>query len=145
MARPQRAQINASPGVANLEEIEGLLQASTIAPSLRHLVKLRVSQINGCAFCVGMHTDEARDDGESNERLDKLVVWRHVRCYTAPEMAALDWAEALTTRGGGADLDSLHTTLEAHFGSEEIAALTMIVVMINSWNRLQIAVHNTTF
>lgn len=131
--------------MAGLETVEDGLADNGVPPALRHLIKLRVSQINGCALCVRMHSREARDDGETQARLDDLVVWRQVPSFTAPERAALAWAEALTTRGGGAALAGLHGDLEAHFGKEDIAALTMMVVMINSWNRLQIAVHNTTF
>lgn len=125
--------------------VEALLDASKLNGLLRHLVKLRVSQINGCAYCVSMHTKEARADGESNERLDHLVVWRQVDLYSDAEKAALAWAEALTTRGEGADLDVLHGALAQHFSSDEIDLLMLVVVMINTWNRLQIANHNATF
>lgn len=125
--------------------VEALLDASKLDGLLRHLVKLRVSQINGCAYCVGMHTKEAREDGESNDRLDHLVVWRQVALYSDAEKAALAWAEALTTRGEGADLGALHGALAQHFSSDEIDLLMLVVVMINTWNRLQIANHNATF
>ncbi|MEM7023228.1 MAG: carboxymuconolactone decarboxylase family protein [Pseudomonadota bacterium] len=141
----QRTHILRDPGIAKLEQIEAGLQQNGLPPLLRHLVKLRVSQINGCAFCVGMHTREAREDGETEDRLDRLVVWQHVRNFSPAERAALAWAEALTTRGEGADLGKLHNALEEHFSHDDIGALTMVVVMINSWNRLQIASHHPFF
>jgi len=125
--------------------IEGLLDASGFDPMLRHLVKLRVSQINECVFCVNMHTSEAREDGESNERLDHLVVWRHVDCFSDAEKAALAWAEALTCKGAGADLETLHQALLVHFSQDEIDTLMLVVLMINTWNRLQIATHQSSF
>lgn len=125
--------------------VETQLESSSLSPLLRHLVKLRVSQINGCAFCVNMHIREAREDQEKEARLDNLVVWREVDDYSDAERAALAWAEALTTHGTGASLGDLHDALTAHFGKEEIDALTLVIVMINNWNRLQIATHNATF
>ena len=140
-----RTHIMRDPGVAGLEKVEAGLQDNGLPPLLRHLVKLRVSQINGCAFCVDMHTREAREDGETNQRLDRLVVWRNVRDFSPAEMSALAWAEALTTRGDGADLAALHDQLAGHFSHDDIAALTMTTVMINSWNRLQVATHHGNF
>ncbi|MEQ9143694.1 MAG: carboxymuconolactone decarboxylase family protein [Parvibaculaceae bacterium] len=125
--------------------VEGLLASSGVDPLLRHLVKLRVSQINGCAYCVNMHTKEARDDGESNERLDHVIVWRNSGLFSDAEKAALAWSEAMTVPGQGADLDRLYGELTRHFSSEDIDALMLIVVMINSWNRLQVANHNASF
>lgn len=126
-------------------KVESLLDASGFDPMLRHLVKLRVSQINECVFCVNMHTSEARADGESNERLDHLVVWRDVDFYSDAEKAALAWAEALTVKGSGADLETLHNGLGQHFSSDEIDTLMLVVLMINTWNRLQIATHQQRF
>jgi len=126
-------------------KVEAVLDASGFDPMLRHLVKLRVSQINGCVFCVNMHTTEARADGETNERLDHLVVWRDVDFYSDAEKAALAWAEALTSKGAGTDIDQLHGALAVHFSAEEIDALMLVVVMINTWNRLQVATHQQRF
>src|SRR3546814_9320533 len=93
-------------------------------PLLRHLVKLRASQINGCAFCVKMHTAESRRDGETSERLDRLVVWRHVDDFSEREKAALAWTEALTNLDPTADQTALKRRLAEHFSDSEIAALT---------------------
>src|SRR3546814_8018274 len=93
-------------------------------PKLRHLVNLRASQINGCAFCVKMHTGEARRDGETAERLDRLIVWQHVDDFSEREKAALAWTEALTYLDRGADHAAVKRRLAEHFADPEIAALT---------------------
>lgn len=108
---------------------------------LHHLVQLRASQINGCAFCVKMHLREARADGETEERLDRLVVWRHVNDFDAREKAALAWTEALTRLQPDADPGVLRDGLQAHFDPRQIAALTADIAMINLWNRIQVANH----
>jgi len=131
--------------LGTFEKVEGQIAQSGLDVMLRHLVKLRVSQINGCAFCVEMHTREARDGGETDQRLDHLVVWREVDLFTDAEKAALAWAEALTVQGNGVSLDGLHEHLRHHFSDEDIATLCTVIVMINTWNRLQVASHNTRF
>lgn len=110
---------------------------------LRHLVHLRASQINGCAFCIRMHSHEAREDGETNARLDHLTGWRHMDDYTAAERAALAWTESLTRLGGDREPDygALRAELRQHFSDEQIAALTVEVSMINQWNRIAISRH----
>jgi AhpD family alkylhydroperoxidase len=126
--------------------IKALVTAETetakgIDPKLRHLVKLRASQINGCAFCVKMHLAEARQDGETQDRLDRVVVWEHVDEFDAREKAALAWTEALTYLDRGVDLEPLKQRLKQHFSDPEIAALTACVALINLWNRLMVATH----
>ena len=125
--------------------IEEIVKQSKFDPMLKHLVKLRVSQINGCAFCVDMHIREARADGEDQKRLDQLVVWQHVGLFSPAEKAAFAWAEALTTKGAASALDPLHAALQAYFDDDDIALLTLVVVMINNWNRLQIAAGYSAF
>jgi len=115
--------------------------ASGLDPVLRHLVKLRASQINGCAFCVKMHLAEARKDGETQERLDRLVVWRHVDDFSEREKAALAWTESMTRLDPDADRSALKQRLAQSFSDPEIAALTATIAMINLWNRLQVAAH----
>lgn len=124
-----------------LTDIEALLAEKGIDRGLNHLVKLRASQMNGCAYCVKMHTGEARRDGESNDRLDRLVVWRHVTDYTDEEKAAFAWTEALTALDAKADFAVLRAELRCHFSDEQIAVLTSLVSMINLWNRLAISNH----
>lgn len=136
---------NTAPQVLQgLGQVEALLGAGPLDAGLRHLVKLRVSQINGCAYCVDMHTREAREDGERQPRLDRLAIWRNAEGFGEAERAALAWAEALTDRRGD-DLEALHGALARHFSAEEIAALTAATVMINGWNRLMVASHHARF
>lgn len=123
------------------EGIEALLASKGFDTSLHHLVKLRASQINGCGFCVKMHTLEARRDGETDKRLDRLVVWRHVKDYTAAEKAALTWTEALTKLDPSCNYEGARAGLLAHFTEQQISVLTSIIVMINLWNRLQVSNH----
>ncbi|MBN9476398.1 MAG: alkylhydroperoxidase [Bordetella sp. SCN 67-23] len=110
-------------------------------PLLHHLVVLRASQINQCAFCVKLHIREAREDGETNERLDRLVVWEHVNDFTEREKAALAWTEALTVLDRRTDYAPLRARLREHFSDKEIAVLTSTIAMINLWNRLQVSMH----
>ncbi len=131
-------------GSAELAKVEGIIADSHLPAGIKHLVKLRVSQINGCVYCVGMHNKEARDDGEIQDRLDHLVVWRQCGKFSEPEMAALAWAEALTLHGPET-LEHLHDELERHFDHDTVGALTLSVVMINAWNRLAISMHGDTF
>ena len=106
---------------------------------LLHLVKLRASQINGCAFCIGMHTDEALRDGEPAERLTMLDAWQESSLYSDKERAALAWVEEVTLiADSGAGKDSFDA-LKPHFSDEEIAWLTLAIVQINSWNRMAIS------
>jgi AhpD family alkylhydroperoxidase len=120
---------------------EGAVIASGLPAGLRHLVKLRASQLNDCAFCVKMHAKEAREDGETNERLDRLTVWRHVSDFTAAEKAALAWTEALTQLPTHADLAPLRSQLREHFDDQQASALTGCIAMINLWNRLGVSAH----
>lgn len=119
--------------------VEQELAASGIEAQLRHLVKLRASQINQCAHCVKMHTAEARRDGETDDRLDRLVVWAHVSDFSAAEKAALAWTEALTVVDARTDYATLRAGLREHFSVAEITALTGAIAMINLWNRIQIS------
>ena len=125
--------------LAALTAVEEVIATQGIEPRLHHLVQLRASQMNKCAFCVKMHTRDARKDGESDERLDRLIVWRHVSDFTAREKAAFAWTEALTEPRDDRDLAALRAQLREHFSDSEISTLTAIVAMINLWNRIQIS------
>ena len=127
--------------IGALTKVHGALAAHKPDAMLEHLVQLRASQINGCGFCVKMHTGDARKDGETNERLDRLIVWRHVSDFSPAERAAFAWTEALTDLAGGHDLPALRAELRAHFSDEQIAVLTANIAMINLWNRIQISTH----
>lgn len=106
--------------------------------SITHLVQLRASQINQCAYCVKMHIEEARQEGETNGRLDRLAVWRHCDDYTPAERAALAWAEALTALDPRVDYAPLRAELREHFSESQIGALTVTVAMINR-NRIRVS------
>ena len=127
--------------MAALEAVERAIAARGIDPGLHHLMLLRASQINGCAFCVNMHARDARQAGETDHRLDHLIVWRHVNDFTPREKAAFAWTEALTELKPDTDYAGLRGELRAHFSEDEIATLTVIVAMINLWNRKQISNH----
>jgi AhpD family alkylhydroperoxidase len=119
-------------------QLEGLI-GQHVERKLLHLLKLRASQINGCAFCIGMHTDEALRDGEPVERLTMLDAWEESSLYSDKERAALAWIEEVTLiADSGASKESFDA-LKPHFSEEEIAWLTLAAVQINSWNRLAIS------
>lgn len=120
-------------------ELEKYLAASGLEHSLRELVKLRASQINGCAYCIDMHTKDARIAGETEQRLYALSAWRETPFYSDRERAALEWTEALTLLSESGVSDSLYEKARAHFSEEELVTLTMAVIAINGWNRLAIS------
>ncbi|NIA70070.1 carboxymuconolactone decarboxylase family protein [Pelagibius litoralis] len=121
--------------------VNQVMDASGFERTIHHLVQLRASQINRCAFCVKMHTREAREDGETSERLDRVIVWDQVSDFNPRERAALAWTEALTTLDPKADLDLLRAELREHFSEAEIGILTGTVAMINLWNRIGVSRH----
>lgn len=122
-------------------EVHKVMNGHKLDHKIRHLVHLRASQMNGCAFCIKMHTREAREDGETNERLDRVIVWNHVSDFDEREKAALAWTEALTDIDQKVDLGALRATLRQHFSDKEIGALTAEVAAINFWNRMQVSRH----
>lgn len=113
--------------------------SSKLDRKLHHMLKLRASQINGCAFCIAMHSDEALRDGETTERLILLDAWRESSLYSEKERAALEWIEEITLIADGHAHREAFDGLKAHFSDEEIAYLTLAAAMINSWNRIAIA------
>ena len=122
-----------------LMAVEAHIGTSSIEPKLLHLVKMRASQINGCAFCLDMHSKDARADGETEQRLYSLDAWEEAPFYNDRERAALEWTEAVTLLSNGHVPDSTYERVRPHFSEAEIAALTLAVAMINSWNRLNVA------
>ena len=138
---PVKHETEIAPVLQALAKVHGIMDDLDADRRLHHLVWLRASQINGCAFCVKMHTREAREDGESSERLDRLVVWRHVDDFDAREKAAFAWTEALTLPDPKDDLSALRATLRQHMSDREIGLLTSAIAMINLWNRMQLATH----
>lgn len=115
------------------------LSQSSIEPALLHLIEFRVSQVNGCAFCLDMHSKDLRTEGETEQRLYVLDAWREAPFYTDRERAALAWAEALTKIPGGQVPDEVYEEARRQFTEEEMIDLTMCILAINSWNRLNIA------
>lgn len=106
---------------------------------LRSLLEIRVSQINGCAYCLDLHTTEARHLGESQQRLDCLAAWREAPFFTERERAALAWAEAVTCIAETRAPDEAYAQVKKHFSDKELVDLTVAIAMINAWNRLSVA------
>ena len=123
--------------------IEHYLQQSGLEASLLHLIKLRVSQINGCAYCIDMHWKDLRAAGESEQRLYGLDAWEESPYYTDRERAAFAWAESVTNIQDGHVPDAVFEHVQKFFNDKELADLTLAVTAINSWNRLSIAARTT--
>lgn len=119
--------------------LEKYLAESTMEASLRELVKLRASQINGCAYCIDMHWKDARAAGESEQRLYGLAAWREAPYYSERERAALAWTEELTLVAEHHVSDELYEQTRRQFGEQELIDLTLAVVTINAWNRIAIS------
>lgn len=121
-----------------LGQAHAAIDAADLDRSLRHLIQLRASQINRCAYCVKMHAHEARQDGETNDRLDRLVIWRQVADFSSKERAALALTETLTLMDHAADMDALRADAREHFSDQQIGALVATIAMINLWNRMEL-------
>ena len=119
--------------------LELYLNHSSLEKKLLHMIKLRVSQINGCAFCLDMHWKDLQAEGESEQRMYSLDAWRETDYYSDRERAALAWAEAVTKVAEGHVPDEVFEATRQHFSEQEMADLTFAVVAINGWNRLSIA------
>ncbi|HTC02574.1 MAG TPA: carboxymuconolactone decarboxylase family protein [Xanthobacteraceae bacterium] len=134
----------APDGVAALIAVENYLKKSGLDRKLTLLVKTRASQINGCAYCLHMHTEDARKLGETEMRLYLLEAWRESNLYSERERAALAWTEALTNIAVTHAPDAVYDQARKHFSEKELADLSIAIAMINAWNRLSIglrAVH----
>ncbi|HTR10914.1 MAG TPA: carboxymuconolactone decarboxylase family protein [Paraburkholderia sp.] len=131
-----KANPNAMSALLALEEQIG---KSSLEKSLAELVRLRASQINGCAFCVDMHATDARKHGETERRLAAVVTWRETPFFTERERAALEWTEAVTLVAQSHVPNGVWEAVKPHFSDEEIVDLTLLVSAINSWNRFAIA------
>jgi AhpD family alkylhydroperoxidase len=122
-----------------LEYGQGLIASSGLETSLVELVKIRASQINACAFCLNMHAKDARKTGETEERIYLLDAWRETPLYSARERAALAWTEALTLVAETHAPDDAYREVKEHFSEAEQVALTLLIVAINGWTRINIA------
>ena len=126
-----------NPGVSAMRQVEAYL-AQALDQKLLALVKMRASQINGCAYCLHMHSEEARRLGERDDRLLLLDAWRESALYTEDERAALAWTESLTMIAQTHAPDEFFAEVKRRFSTEQLVALTIAVAMINAWNRLAI-------
>jgi AhpD family alkylhydroperoxidase len=126
-------------GYKGFVAVERYLHQCGLAGNLIHMVKLRVSQINGCAFCIDMHWKDARALGETEQRLYGLDAWEESPYYSDRERAAFRWAEALTNLHPGHVSDEVYQAVKPHFSEKELSDLTMLVAVINAWNRIAIS------
>lgn len=135
--KPRLQFWNAAPELMKqVMALNEAVESSGLEHSLLHLVKLRASQINGCSYCVDMHTREARQDGESEQRVYLVAAWRESPLYSDRERAALAWTETLTALAGNHVGDEAYDAARAHFSDEEMVKLSVAIGMINVWNRL---------
>jgi len=136
--RLRYAQV-AQDGYKSLLGLEQYLRQCGLEESLLHLIKLRASQVNGCAYCIDMHWKDLRAIGENEQRLYSLDAWRECPYYTDRERAALSWTEAVTLITNGHVPDSVYEEVRPHFTEKELSDLTLAVATLNAWNRLAIA------
>ncbi|MBL8101564.1 MAG: carboxymuconolactone decarboxylase family protein [Anaerolineales bacterium] len=129
----------APDGIGILRQLERYLKKTGLEPDLVELVKLRASQINGCAYCIDMHTKDARSHGESEQRLYGVTAWREMPFYSERERAALVWTESVTRINKDQVPDEIYRQASQHFTEKEMVDLTLAVIAINSWNRLAIS------
>ena len=138
--KPRLDYAKVAPGaLAAMRGVEDYVHASGLERPLLELVKVRASQINGCAYCLDMHTKDARAAGEKEQRLYAVAAWREAPFFTERERAALAWAEAVTRVGKTHVPDDVYELARSQFSEKELVDLTMAVVAINGWNRLAIA------
>ena len=128
-------------GAEAMAGLERAVRSSALKPALLELVRVRVSQINGCAYCLAMHNRDARAHGEHHTRLDTVAAWREAPFFTPRERAALAWCETLTELSHAGAPDADFAAVDAVFSAEETAALTLAIVAINGWNRLAVGLH----
>ncbi len=126
----------APEGIRALGTLEAYLRSAGLDPGLLNLIKIRASQLNGCAYCIDMHTKDARALGETEQRLYALPAWRATPFYTDREQAALAWTEAVTLINHGPVPDTHYEDARRHFSEKELVDLTLALVAINGWNRL---------
>jgi AhpD family alkylhydroperoxidase len=135
---PKLNPFAASPELMKKWQGTSMAIAASLEPKLVHLVEIRASQINGCANCLNMHTVFAREKGETEQRINLLPAWREAPCYSERERAALGWTEALTKLSEGHAHESAYEALKAQFSEEEQVKLTLMINIINGWNRLAV-------
>jgi AhpD family alkylhydroperoxidase len=126
-------------GLQGMLHLEAILRRSGLEPSLYELVKIRASQLNGCAYCIDMHTKDARAKGETEQRIYALSAWHEGPFFTERERAALAWTEAITNIQNGHASEDVYAQARLQFSEEELVKLTFAITQINSWNRIAIA------
>ncbi len=130
----------ASPsGTRAMLALEETIGKSTIDKTLAELVRIRASQLNGCAFCLDMHVTDAIKHGESQRRLATIAAWREAPFFTERERAALEWTEAVTLVAQTHVPDAVWEAAKPHFSEQEIADLTLLIIAINGWNRIAVS------
>jgi AhpD family alkylhydroperoxidase len=139
MTKRQDYKTNVPRAYAAMLGVETYVRNSGLEKPLLELVKTRASQINGCAYCLDMHTKDARAAGETEQRLYTLSAWRETPFFTDRERAALEWTEAVTQISSSHVSDALYNRVHQYFDDKELVDLTMAVIAINGWNRLAIA------
>ena len=138
--KPRLNPYQAAPGAMKaMMALETEVQQSGLEPTLVELVKIRASQINGCAFCLHMHTRDARSKGETEQRIYLLDAWRESPVYSDRERAALAWTEAVTLVSQTHVPDAVYEQAKAQFSEEELVKLTLLIATINAWNRFAIS------
>ena len=138
--QPRINFVSVAPGAYKaMQGLEEYVHQSGLEESLLHLIKLRASQINGCAYCIDMHWKDLKAIGENEQRLYGLDAWEESPYYTERERAALAWTEAVTNIRDGHVPDEVYEEVRKHFSEKELADLTLAVAAINAWNRLAIA------
>ncbi len=138
--QPRMNHWKAAPDLMNaLLDYNNVIVEAGLETSLVHLVKLRASQINGCAFCIDMHTREALGDGDTVQRLALTTAWRDSFLFSERERLALAWTEALTELATTHPDDALFEQVERAFGQRDTTALTLLITVINAWNRVSVA------
>jgi AhpD family alkylhydroperoxidase len=128
-------------GYRAMSALNQAVQSSGLEHPLLELVKIRASQLNGCAYCLDMHTLDARAAGETEQRLNLLAAWREAPVYSPRERAALAWTEALTLVAETHAPDDVYEEVRRHFSEDELVKLSWAVVVINAWNRIAVAFH----
>ena len=140
MMKPRINLMNVNPGLIHaMLGLEKQVSKAGLDSKLLDLVRMRASQINGCAYCLDMHSKDARAAGETEQRLYGLNAWREAPYYSARERAALEWTEALTLVSETHVPDDVYERVRAEFSEDELAHLSLAIVAINGWNRLNVA------
>jgi AhpD family alkylhydroperoxidase len=122
-------------------KFQQFVENTSIEPKLRELIKIRASQLNGCAYCIDMHTKDARKKEESERRINLLSTWRETKLYSEAEQAALALTEAVTRIGDAGLPDGVYDQVLRHFDEKQTVELIMIINSINSWNRISVSFH----